>query len=838
MFKTGARTALIIIAALTVIIASVQAQQVFNVVEIEVVGNRVASKSLILGVSSIAIGSPLTPIITGETITRLYGLGIFSDVQINAEEVMGGLKVYIIVKELPKLSGLEIEGNSKIDTKDIKEELGLGVGGYISPYLIEKKRGEVKAMYGEKGFFQATIKSELEYSPDSTEAILRYKVDEKSKVKVQQVILTGNDRVPDEDIIDKMRNRKRGFLRSSDFAQDKYAEDLEKIIDEFHKRGFIDAYLVSDSISIDTSINRMTIYLDVYEGPRYYFGNVNFRNNAELSANQLRKSLKYDEGDVFNVEKYNESFEQLYSAYYDIGHLNMRMFDERITRNDSLIDITYDIVEGLPSKINLVRIVGNTKTKDKVIRREITSLPGQRFSRELLIRSIREVMALNYFANVVPTPINLPSGDVDVEFKVEEKQTGQISAGAGYNSQDKVVGQLGVGIPNFRGMGQSLSFNTEFGSNRNSLSVSFTEPWLFGRPTLMGSQLYTLNRRWFGDYTEGRQGGSIRLGRRLRWPDNYFRVFTSYRLERARYHDFDDDFVGANSYQVELWVTDESGQKLSKLPHSTLNRLPFPGSILQYNEEWNSASRISFTVQRDSRNLPEFATSGSKLSYTFENTGGPLGGFWKYQKHSIEVAKFIPLFWNFALAAKVQYGVVTSPGGDDSRILLSDRFTPGGTAFDGIIRGYEDGSLTPDSVVNFSDTLYWYTNDVPDFEGDIPPPPDSITVGPGTRVRVRGKYMLVSNIELQFPVVSQQVYALLFFDAGNSWLRKRDIRFDDLYRGVGFGFRIVVPGIGTLGFDLAYSLDQVIRYNPSLRGYEVTQPRGWKPHFQIGTTFR
>ncbi|UCE23757.1 MAG: outer membrane protein assembly factor BamA [Candidatus Zixiibacteriota bacterium] len=831
MPESGARIALILVAIVVVAACAADCQQVPNVVEVEVVGNRVASKSLILGVSSVSIGSPLSPLVTAETIRRLYGLGIFSDVRINAEEVTGGLKVYIIVDELPKLSGLEFEGNDKISIGDLKDKLGLGVGGYISPYLIEKKKVEIKDLYAEKGYFQASVTPSLEYSLDSTEAILRYKIDEKDKVKVQQVILTGNERVPSEEIIGVMRNRKRGFLRSSDFAQDKYDEDLEKVIAEFHKNGHIDAYLISDSMTIDTTINRMTIYLHVYEGPLYYFGQAFFQNNNELPSKALEKLLKYDEGDIFNAEKYNESLEQLFSAYYDIGHLNVRVFDERTTHSDSIIDISYDISEGLPSHVELVRIVGNTKTKDKVIRREIKMLPGMKFNRQLLIRSVRDVMALNYFNNVVPTPISLPSGDVDIEFEVEEKQTGQISAGAGYNSQDKLVGNLGMGIPNFRGMGQSLSFNTDFGSRRNSFSISFTEPWLFGRPTLMGSDLYTLNRRWFTDYTEGRQGASIRLGRRLRWPDNYFRVVTSYRLERARYYDFEDDFVFDNSYKTVVFHRSIEIDPVSLLPDTTNTIMDtvlhsgYPGSILQYNEEWNSASRIAVSITRDSRDLPEFATSGSKINYTFENTGGPLGGYWKYQKHSVSVAKFFPLFWNWALAAKVQYGVVTSPGGGDERILLSDRFTPGGTAYDGIVRGYDDGSLTPDSIVTQSDTVYFYDDSTAQYGVDNP---DSTSVGGRFLTRVRGKYMFISNIELQIPLVQQQIYGLLFFDAGNSWLRKEDIKLlTDLYRGAGLGFRVVVPGIGTIGFDFAYAFDRV-------RGQDI----GWKGHFQIGTTFR
>ena len=814
---------------------TVPAQSNFNVVDIEVTGNRVASKSLILGVSSLSIGSPISPSNTAETIRRLYGLGIFSDISIEVEDVSGGVKVYIIVEELPKLSGLLFEGNDKMKSDDLKEKLGLGVGGYISPYLVERKRNEIKDLYAEKGYFQAEVSSSLDYLPDSSQAILTYKIDEKSKVKVEQVIVTGNERVEANAVVGKMRNRKRGFLKSSDFAQDKYEEDLEKVIQEFHNKGHIDAYLISDSSTIDTITNRMTIFLDVYEGPRYYFGDVEFKSNKELPSEVLTRLIKFKNGDVFSGEKYDKSLEEIYSAYYDIGHLNIRMFDDRTTRNDSIIDITYDISEGLPSNINMVHIIGNTKTKDKVVRREISALPGQRFSRALLIRSVRDVMALNYFANVVPTPLNLPSGDVDIEFQVEEKQTGQISAGAGYNSTDKLVGNLGLGIPNFRGNGQSLSFNVEFGSNRNSFSLSFTEPWMFGRPTSMGADLFTLNRHWFGDYVEGNQGASLRLGRRLSWPDNYFRLFGSYRLSRSRYYDFDEDFDAANRYKKVIkerviTVIDTTVVPiLTETTHPVREIVlhdPYPGSILEYDEEWNSASRFSLSIIRDSRNLPEFATKGSKFSYTFENTGNVLGGFWEYQKHQISFSKFIPLFWKFALAAKVQYGVVTSPKGDN-RILLSDRFTPGGTAYDGIVRGYDDGSLTPDSTVTESDTvwIYYDYNDSTNIETD---PPDSTDFNPDYTTRVRGKYMLAYNFEIQFPIVEQQAYGLFFFDAGNSWLRKEEVRlFTDLYRGAGAGFRIVVPGIGTIGFDFAYSFD-------SIRGSKL----GWKPHFQIGTTFR
>jgi outer membrane protein insertion porin family len=817
--------ATVIFAALTFLAADpVASQDSYRVVEVEVIGNRVATTSLIMGVAAIDLGSPLTAPKVQETIQRLYGLGIFQDVSVEAETVSGGIKVYIVVKELPKLSGLEFSGNKKIDAKTLKEQLRLGVGGYISPYLIHEKKQEILEAYSKKGYFQAEVTPVLAYSDDSTEAALTYRIAEKSKVKVENVVMTGNVRVNADDLIGKMRNRKRGFLLSSDFAQDKYAEDLEKVIEEYHKKGFIDAYLISDSMTIDTATNKMTIYLEAYEGPRYYFGEVTFEGSEKLREDVLRDVLKFDSWDEFNSEDYDESLFELYSAYQEIGHLHVRIFDEKTTRNDSLIDISYTIAEGLPSHINLVRIVGNRKTRDKVIRRELSSMPGQVFSRALLIRSVRDVMALNFFANVEPVPIDLPSGDVDLEFKVEEKQTAQISAGAGYNSQDKLVGSVGMGIPNFRGNGQNLSFNVDFGSRRNSFSLSFTEPWLFGRPTLLGTDMYMLNRRWFEDYTEGRQGGSIRIGRRLRWPDNYFRVYASYRLERNRFYDFSDYFANTNrdSSTVRQLVTDTTTGDPVYVT-SFVYGDTIPGSVLDYREQWNDASRMSFTIRRDSRDLPEFATTGSDISYTFSNTGYWLGGFWEYQKHEFSVAKFIPLIGKLVLAAKLQIGAIAAS--DDDRILVSDRFNPGGIAYDGVVRGYDDGELTPDTtLVTDRDTL-WFSDPNADPETDTP---DSISTGSYSfPSRVRGKYMVVTNVELQFPLIEQQLYALAFFDAGNSWLRWRDVHMRDMYRGVGFGFRLVVPGMGTLGFDFGYPLDS--RYG---------EKREWQSHFQVGTTFR
>jgi outer membrane protein insertion porin family len=801
--------------------------QSFNVVDVKVEGNTLASTSLILSVAGINKGDELTATATQDAVRRLYGLGFFRDVRMLAEEASGGLIITIKVSELAKMGQLKFVGNKAIKSDDLAEELNLATGNYLSENLIYEKRNKIYDLYGEKGYFMVKVDYDLDYSSDSTVGDLTFRISEGSKVKVEKVVLTGNQRIPAKKIIGKMRNRKRGLLRSSNFDKEKYPEDKEKIIDYLHKEGYIDAYLKSDSIVTDSASNRMTIYLDIYEGPRYYFGKTDFTGNDVLPPDILRKALKYEENKVFNSEKFEESLYEVYFLYQEKGHLHVRVVDDRRTR-DSLIDITFDIVEGLPSEVNLVRIIGNTKTRENVIRREMSLRPGQVFHRSLMMRSIRDIMQLNYFGNVTPDIVDLPTGDVDVVVSVEEKPTAQISAGAGYSGRDKFVGTFGLGIPNFRGRGQNLSFNVDIGSELDSYSISFTEPWLLSTPTLLGTDLYYTNRRWYTDYTEGRRGASLRLGRRLRWPDNYFRAYVRYRLEDDRYYNFSKNYRLASSYVTRHMVlyTPDNLDSVKSASYEIGD--PLPGSLERFNENWYTASSLQLSIVRDSRDLPEFATTGSVLSYSYEKTGGLLGGHWQYDQHVLSISKFIPIFKSLVFAGKITYGAVSAADGD-SLILEFDRFSPGGTGYSGIVRGYDDGSLTPDTIVTRIDTIIYYIETTVN-DTTVLVPIDSIGAAYAAYSKVRGRYMMVGNLELQLPLVENQLYMLAFYDFGTSWLDKvtpSNLELDDFYRGIGLGFRLVVPGVGTIGFDFGYPLDDA-----------RDQDRGWKAHFQMGTTIK
>lgn len=760
------------------ICGQVTSSQQLRISDIKVTGTIHSSEKMIRNTAALRIGSDLSGSDLQDAVKRLFAKGIFKDIAVDVEKISGGVIVTFEVSEYPKLTSLSFLGNDKISDKDLKKKLRLAPGGFISDHLIRQAASKIEDAYVEKGYFLAEANPVLTYAPDSVKADLVFNIKEHSKVKVERVVLTGTINLDSGTVVKKISNRKRGFLRSSDYKKEKFPEDKDKIIEYCRKMGYIDAHIVSDSFVVDTTRNKMTIFIDLYEGPRYYFGETSYRGNDLYSDEILAKTLTFSSGEIFDQDKYDESLGEIYTAYQEEGYLHIRVMDNRKTR-DSTIDIVYEIIEGLPSEIRLVEIIGNTKTKEKVIRRELWVRPGQTFRRSTLMRSLREVMQLNYFADVVPDIRDLPSGDIDLVIKVEEKPTGQVSAGAGYSGQDKLVGTFGLGIPNFRGNGQNASINVDFGSRRNSVSLGFTEPWFMSTPTSVGGDLYSLNRRWYSDFTEGRRGGAIRVGRRLRWPDRYFKVFWRYRLEDVKYHDFSNVYLAVNG---------------DSLTYSDGNRVYVPdeNSLVNFNEQWLRTSALSITIERDSRDLPTFATSGSRLSYTGELAGGILGGRWDYYKHTFTAHKYVPLFWNFVLVGKSKFAYVSA--NDNDKIPYSERFSPGGTDPDGMIRGYADASLSPRTSM-----------------GGL----------------LRGISEVIYNFELQFPIMKQQMYFIGFADAGSAWLGKKDIRpFSHLYKGAGFGFRLVVAGVGVIGFDFGYAFDK-----------SYGEVEGWRTHFQVGPGF-
>ncbi len=741
---------------------------------IDVQGNLTVDSTLITNMSGLLRGMELDPYAVQDAIRRLYAMDLFSDIQVKGEETPGGIIVTFVVKEYPRLVKMEFSGNNNVKTDKILEKIKMVEGKRISPTDVKEEVENIKSIYEEKGYLLAQVESEVVESEIPGEVALKFKIDEGKKVKIKKIYVEGNQVFSDGKIRKQMKNKQDSFFRSGEFDPEKYEEDKDKIVEFYQKEGYLDAEVVSDSIWYDPSRKDMFIQIRVYEGPQYMFGKVSWEGNKKFSNDILQKAVKFEEGKVYDQEKYDKTLEELHALYLEEGYLYAQILDETKTKGN-VVDIHYSFSEGIPANIRKINIAGNSRTREKVIRRELWVKPGQRFRRSLLMRSLRDVMYLNYFANVVPDYEVLDNGDIDLIVKVEEKPTGQFSFGAGYSERDKLVGTIGLGTPNLFGRGQTLQLSWEFGKTLQNVQLSFTEPWFLDTPTSVGFDIYNTNQSWYDEFTEERRGISLRLGRRLSWPDDYFRLFVRYRLENVRYFDF-------QTYTDTLGVE----RVLPELEYLTQIKWP------------QRTSSFDFTIVRDSRDLPQFATSGSVMSWNAEFAGGLLGGDWSYHKHIFLFSKYIPSFWKFVLVAKAKFGVIDTytKGGN---IPYSERFTPGGIDPDGIIRGYADGTVGPK-----------------DESGYL----------------IRGRSVLIYNFEYQFPIVEQQIYGLLLADMGNAYLKARDIQplaFKNLYKSAGFGVRLIIPNLGMIGFDMAYGFDYP---NPLNRDHGE-----WRPHFNFGTSF-
>ncbi|MDR1829210.1 MAG: BamA/TamA family outer membrane protein [Candidatus Fibromonas sp.] len=487
------------------------------------------------------------------------------------------------------------------------------------------------------------------------------------------------------------------------------------------------------------------INIKIKEGRKYYAGKVHFTGNEVLPTMYLQSQVRLDSGKVFDYYQYDSTKKAILNSYREDGYLFVQMEETRIFANDSVVNLTFAMREGLPAQIHRVYIRGNTKTKDKVIRREIKLYPGDTYRQSLLERSFRDIMQLNYFDNVLPDIQPAGEQDVDLIFAVSEREagTGQFGAGAAYSQADGLVFTLSLSIPNCcMGDGQAANMSAEYGVDKKSIAVGFAEPWLFDTPTKIGM---SLNYTWWEGYYSydiTRYGGSVYIGRRLTWPDDYFYAQTGISWQR--------NIQGTN-----------------------------PGGLVRYTGDEAS---LDFVIIRDDKNLPIFPTEGSRyvLSASWAIPDF-LGGDFSFLQTDLSIKWWFPLYSDkLALGITNEFGIITG-----SSLQYRTLYQMGGAlGYRGLMRGYSTGSIGAYRL---------------------------------------GRSYQYFGAELTWPISPNLFYLLpFFFDAGNvfgdayipyqkvskdigSPLRDWDI--SSLKRDFGFGFRVMVPMLGIIGFDFAWPLD-------------------------------
>jgi outer membrane protein insertion porin family len=759
-------------------------REVYKVLGISVEGTTYADPGAIIANSGIKVNDEI--IIPGEQIgqavRKLWSLRLFEDVQIAIDRKLGnGVYLVIRVSEFPRFERLDIIGNDEVDKDDIEKAVSLMRGQVLSPHLLKKIERDVKKLYDKEGFLQATVQVSTDTADTSQmRRVVRVAVDEGEEVHVTSIQFEGNAAFDDSDLRGAMdeiaESRWWKFWSSANFKRKEYEEDKTKIIQHYRKNGYRDAQILSDSIWYAENKTDMYILMRVHEGPQYKIRRITWEGNAVYPDYVLNDRLQMNPGEVYNSEKFeqnlrgNEEQNDVAALYLDNGYLRFNLEPRETRVGEDSIDIAINVFEMNQFKLGHVGIKGNSKTWEKVIRRELYSRPGDYFSRAAIVRSIRQLSQLNYFnpEKIKPDYVLVDDKTVDLTYDVEEKSSDNINASVGYSGVYGVTGALGFTLTNFSisqpltgGAGQILNFEWMFGeaSSYRTFTLGFTEPWFYDTPTLFGVTLFDTRQAYTFDYE--RTGGSVRVGRRFKWPDDYFRG--DWMLEAQ-----------VNNVRDGLGI---------------------------YSEGKSTQVSVTQVISRSSVDNPIFPTSGSNVSFSFQMTGGPvLPGNIDFHKWLFNSEWYIPMFGSSKLALYLSsnYGYIGKFGGE-SRIQPVDMFFMGGTGLGYIattpLRGYEDQSVGPRNSDN-------------DITG--------------------GSAMAKQSIELRYAISINPIpiYVLGFLEGGNVYESFSRADFFDLKRSTGVGVRLQINPIGMIGFDYGYGFDDVYPKDGV--------PDGWKFHFVFG----
>lgn len=906
-------------------------QREYEISGIKIQGVKVLDENALISLSGLKIGDRIK--VPGDEISsairKLWKHGLVGDVSIYTKDTeLGKVDVIIELSERPRLTGFTFEGVTKSKESEIREDLNLIRGRVLSDAIIRNTEITVKKYYIEKGFLNTDVKTVREMDSLSSGGVtLKIVVDKKGKVKIKDINFEGNEQVGEIKLKQKMKSTnekvrftlpdviadavftfrfkkakeffqnkhdaswrevseflaqhaKLNFFKSSKFINRDFEDDKKALIAHYNSKGFRDAEIVIDTI-YNSSENRINIDIKVDEGSKYYFKDIRWTGNYIHDDDILNRILDIEKGDVYDMElinrklSFNPKGADISGLYMDNGYLFFSVTPVEVGIVGDSIDVEMRIYEGDQATINKILITGNDRTNDHVILRELTTLPGQKFSRAEIIRSQQRLSQLGYFdpEQVTPNPIpNMADGTVDIEWSVVERPSDQIQLSGGWGGQLGFIGTLGLTFNNFSlrniphldkwrplpiGDGQRLSINGQAnGKQYQSYNFSFTEPWLGGRKpnSLTLSFNHSVQRRAFSedsnfngtiDSDEYRRfndfnstlklsGATIGLGRRLQWPDNYFTLLNSvsyfvYSLDnyngglgftdgQANSFTFNTT-LSRNNVDSPMFPTSGSSITLNVAltpPYSTFKegnwwKLNNEDKQIITDEITTNANIISQDVDPDALN--------NKIANEITNEENGERYKWiEYHKWMFDAKHYLTLAGKLVLESRWHFGYIGSYG---SQIDIGpfERFYLGG---DGLASGGQ-GYLLGTEIIG----MRGYENNT------IVPPFNGTEVKPGTPSNIRGGIVYNKlSFEMRYPISTGQaatIYVFGFGEAGNNWYNYEDVNPFNLYRSAGLGARIFMPAFGLIGLNWGYGFD-------TLPG--ATEISGAHFHFTIGQQLR
>ncbi|MBB6500560.1 outer membrane protein assembly factor BamA [Pedobacter cryoconitis] len=744
---------------------------------------------------------------TSNAIKTLWAQGLFDDIELNISKVdLDTVYFDIQVVERPRLSSFELNGLSKSQKTDITEKLNSKSGKtIINENTYNSTTAIINKYLAEKGYFFTKVDYKTKPDPNMENGVvLQIFVNKGNKVKVHEINFTGNKDFKAATLRKYLKKTKQqAFYKvfgSGKFSQDKYKEDKEKLIAKMQDKGYRDAVIIKDT-TYRYNDKSVGIKIDLYEGPKYYIGNITWSGNAKYATKDLTKVLGLEKGEVFSEEKLNTKLhgngaesDDVSSIYLNDGYLTFNVEPVQTKIYNDTVDLEIRIYEGPQYTNNRITVKGNTITNDRVVLREVRTRPGDKFSKDLLVRTVRDLGQLGNFdeSKTVPTPKPNPSdGTVDIEYAVEEKPSDQVELSGGFGG-GRVIGTVGLTFNNFslrnilnpkaykplpKGDGQKLSLRGQTnGQYYQSYSFSFSEPWLGGKkPVSFGLSAFTSLSSNGGSGTAQQKirlnGVTVSLGRKLKWPDNYFQI--------------------SHAINIQQYI---------------LNN--YPGYLFSTGTSYNF--NLTQEISRDSRNSPIFPTEGSYFKFTVQATP-PYSllnnvnyatasdkeryKFTEYHKWKFEGQWFQRLAGKFVVKAQAQFGFLGSYNQAVGQSAF-ERFKLGGDGMQGFdflqgselitMRGYANNVVIPATATT--------TTQVNNATASGSP--------------IYSKYVM----EIRYPVIASQqatAYLVGFAEGGNTWNKFSDFNPFNIRRSAGIGARIFLPIFGMLGIDYGFPFDKI-----------------------------
>ncbi|MDY6973486.1 MAG: outer membrane protein assembly factor BamA, partial [Thermodesulfobacteriota bacterium] len=712
-------------------------------------GNQRIEEAAILAVVKTRKGDELNYDQLNKDLRDIYQMGYFTDVRIKTKDGPEGTIVVFSVTEKPSIGKIAFKGNKSVDAIELEKELGIDLYSILDHTEVRQSINRLMDFYRKKGYYNMEIKERIKPLPNN-EVLLEYEIAEHDKVYIRKIEFLGNSEFDDDDLKDIMETSEKGFfswITDKGFLDKKKLEfDVHQISSFYHNNGFIKARVGEPKIVFEKN-KGLKVTIEIEEGHRYTVNDVDIEGDLSRPVEELLGKVEINKGDAFSRETVRKDIQTLRNVYVDEGYAYAEVSPS--TKEDSkthLVDITFSISKGQKVRFERVNIIGNTSTRDKVIRRELKAIEGEDFSGEAIRRSTQNLHRLGFFENVEMETRKGSSDDLIVlDVNIEERPTGSFSVGAGYSSVDSAFVVFQVSQNNLLGRGQKLETSAKLGGRTTQFNVKFIEPWLFDRHISAGIDIYKWEQE-YDDYTE----------------DGY------------EYDDYSRDSLGAAlsiGFPLDFFDEFTRGSVRYGYDDADISDVPETASIeIKDMEGRNVTSSVTFGIKRDSRDRPWNTSRGSVNSLTFEYAGGVLGGDVYFNKYLARSAWFIPMFWDTVFLIQGSWGYIEERSG--GKLPVYQKFRLGGI---NSVRGFDYADISPHD--------------------------------PDTGDKIGGEKMMVYNLEYRFPLFKEQgIVGLTFFDLGNVFEKGEDYSFSGIRSSVGCGIRWYSP-MGPLRIEYGKNLD-------------------------------